>query len=128
MYKFNPNKLKVIYRQEINKKLLETPRKYTLTHSDKTANLFLSTIKLIEFLLSKYRSAMIYLILGLMLGSLYAVFMGPTTLEVPQPAMNLSSFYWIFFIIGGALIIALEKFKYIYRVCSHSLMDRIVPS
>ena len=24
MYKFNPNKLKVIYRQEINKKLLET--------------------------------------------------------------------------------------------------------
>ena len=42
MYKFNPNKLKVIYRQEINKKLLETPRKYTLTHSDKTANLFLT--------------------------------------------------------------------------------------
>lgn len=71
----------------------------------------LSTIKLIKFLLSKYRSAMIYLILGLMLGSLYAVFMGPTTLEVPQPAMNLSSFNWIFFIIGGALIIALEKFK-----------------
>lgn len=71
----------------------------------------LSTIKLIKFLLSKYRSAMIYLILGLMLGSLYAVFMGPTTLEVPQPAMNLSSFNWIFFIIGGALIIVLEKFK-----------------
>lgn len=71
----------------------------------------LSTIKIIKFLLSKYRSAMIYLILGLMLGSLYAVFMGPTTLEVPQPAMNLSSFNWIFFIIGGALIIALEKFK-----------------
>ena len=52
-----------------------------------------------------------YLILGLMLGSLYAVFMGPTTLEVPQPAMNLSSFNWIFFIIGGALIIVLEKSK-----------------
>nr|WP_207746571.1 DUF368 domain-containing protein [Clostridium sp. 1001271B_151109_B4] len=71
----------------------------------------LSTIKIIKFLLSKYRSAMIYLILGLMLGSLYAVFMGPTTLEVPQPAMNLSSFSWIFFIIGGALIIVLEKSK-----------------
>ena len=75
----------------------------------------LSTIKIIKFLLSKYRSAMIYLILGLMLGSLYAVFMGPTTLEVPQPAMNLSSFNWIFFIIGGALIIALEKFKNILK-------------
>ena len=71
----------------------------------------LSTIKLIKFLLNKYRSAMIYLILGLMLGSIYAVFMGPTTLEVPQAAMNLSSFDWIFFIIGGALIILLEKSK-----------------
>ena len=71
----------------------------------------LSTIKIIKFLLSKYRSAMIYLILGLMVGSLYAVFMGPTTLEVPQPAMNLSNFSWIFFIIGGSLIIVLEKSK-----------------
>lgn len=71
----------------------------------------LSTIKIIKFLLNKYRSAMIYLILGLMLGSLYAVFMGPTTLEIPKPAMNLSSFSWIFFIIGGALILVLEKSK-----------------
>ena len=71
----------------------------------------LSTIKLIKFLLLKYRSAIIYLILGLMIGSIYAVFMGPTTLEVPQAAMNLSSFDWIFFIIGGALIILLEKSK-----------------
>lgn len=71
----------------------------------------LSTIKIIKFLLKKYRSAMIYLILGLMIGSLYAVFMGPTTLEVPKPAMNLSSFNWIFFIIGGALIVVLEKSK-----------------
>ena len=71
----------------------------------------LSTIKLIKFLLNKYRSAMIYLILGLMIGSIYAVFMGPTTLEVPQAAMNLSSFNWIFFIIGGALIVILEKSK-----------------
>lgn len=71
----------------------------------------LSTIKLIKFLLLKYRSAIIYLILGLMIGSIYAVFMGPTTLEVPQAAMNLSSFDWIFFIIGGALIVILEKSK-----------------
>ena len=71
----------------------------------------LSTIRLIKFLLLKYRSAMIYFILGLMIGSICAVFMGPTTLEVPQPAMNLSSFNWIFFIIGGALIVILEKSK-----------------
>ncbi len=71
----------------------------------------LSTIKIIKFFLNKYRSAMIYLILGLMIGSIYAVFMGPTTLEMPKPAMTFSSFSWIFFIIGGAVIIILEKSK-----------------
>lgn len=71
----------------------------------------LSTIKIIKFLLNKYRSEMIYLILGLMLGSIYAVFMGPTTLEIPKPAMNLSNFSWLFFIIGGLVIIVLEKSK-----------------
>lgn len=71
----------------------------------------LSTIKVIKFLLNKYRSQMIYLILGLMIGSIYAVFMGPTTLEVPKAAMNFSTFSWVFFIIGGALIIVLEKSK-----------------
>lgn len=71
----------------------------------------LSTIKIIRFLLSKYRSKMIYLILGLMIGSIYAVFMGPTTLEVPKEAMTLNNFDWVFFIIGGALILILEKSK-----------------
>ena len=71
----------------------------------------LSTIKIIKFFLNKYRSAMIYLILGLMIGSIYAVFMGPTTLEMPKPAMTFSSFSWIFFIIGGVVIIILEKSK-----------------
>lgn len=70
-----------------------------------------STIRIIKMLLKKHRSAMIYLILGLMLGSLYAVFMGPTTLEVPKPAMSLSTFSFAFFIIGGALILGLEKGK-----------------
>lgn len=70
-----------------------------------------STIRIIKFLLKKYRSAMIYLILGLMLGSLYAVFMGPTTLETPKAAMSLSTFSFLFFIVGGALILGLEKGK-----------------
>ena len=54
---------------------------------------------------------MIYLILGLMIGSLYAVFMGPTTLEVAKPAMNLSTFSFVYFIIGGAILLGLEKGK-----------------
>lgn len=70
-----------------------------------------TTIRLIRFLLKKYRSAMVYLILGLMLGSLYAIFMGPTTLEVAKPAMTFGTFDIIFFIIGGALILGLERLK-----------------
>ena len=71
----------------------------------------ISTIKVIKYLLSKYRSAMIYLIIGLMLGSLYAVFMGPTTLEVPKAAMSLETFSPVFFLIGGGLLVILEKSK-----------------
>ena len=54
---------------------------------------------------------MIYLILGLMLGSIYAVFMGPTTLEVAKDALSLNTFSIIFFIIGGLVIIGLDKLK-----------------
>ena len=74
-----------------------------------------TTIKIIKFVLKKYRSQTVFLILGLMLGSLYAIFMGPTTLEVAKPAMNLSSFSFIFFIIGGLLIIGLERLKVVFE-------------
>lgn len=74
-----------------------------------------TTIKVIKFVLKKYRSQTVYLILGLMIGSLYAIFMGPTTLEVAKPAMNLSSFSFIFFIIGGALILGLERLKVVFE-------------
>ncbi|EES48216.1 DUF368 domain-containing protein [Clostridium botulinum] len=72
----------------------------------------LITIKGVKYLLSNYRSQTIYLILGLMLGSIYAVFMGPTSLEVPKPPMNLHTFNIIFFIIGGGIILLLQKLKY----------------
>ena len=70
-----------------------------------------TTIKLIRYLLENHRSKMIYFILGLMIGSIYAVFMGPTTLDVPKAPMTLKTFSFMFFIIGGALILILEKSK-----------------
>ena len=70
-----------------------------------------STIKIIRYALEKSRAKIIFFVLGLMIGSLYAIFMGPTTLEVPQDAMTFKSFNIIFFIIGGALIMGLEKLK-----------------
>ena len=69
----------------------------------------LLTINVIKYLLANYRPQMIYLILGLMVGSIYPVFMGATTLEVPLAPMNLSSFSIIYFILGGLLIFGLEK-------------------
>lgn len=75
----------------------------------------LSTIKVIRYLLDNYRSQMIYMILGLMIGSIYAVFMGPTTLENAQPAMGIETFSIVFFLIGGALIFGLEKLRTVFE-------------
>lgn len=68
-------------------------------------------IKLIKIALAKFRSQTIYCIIGLMVGSLYAIVMGPTTLEIPRPAMDIHSFSIIFFAIGAIIILGLEKVK-----------------
>lgn len=68
-------------------------------------------IKLIKIALEKYRSQTMYCIIGLMIGSLYAIVMGATTLEVPQAPMNFETFSIIYFIVGGIIIIGLEKLK-----------------
>jgi putative membrane protein len=69
------------------------------------------TIKLVKKALTNYRSATIYTIIGLMIGSLYAVVMGPASLEIPKDPMTISSFNILFFILGGGLIIGLEQLK-----------------
>ena len=68
-------------------------------------------IRLLRFLMSRFRPQMIFLILGLMLGSLYSVVIGPTTLDVPQPAMTLESFDLLFFLLGGGVIAGLQVLK-----------------
>lgn len=71
----------------------------------------LTTIKLIKKSLEKYRSQTIYFILGLMIGSIYPVILGPTTLEVPQEALSIKTFSILFFLIGGLVIFGMQKFK-----------------
>ncbi len=68
-------------------------------------------IRLIKKCLEKFRSQSIYCILGLMLGSLYSIVQGPTTLDVAQLAMNLGSFHIVFFILGGVIILGLQGLK-----------------
>lgn len=70
-----------------------------------------SVVKVIRKALESFRAQTIYLIIGLMLGSIYAVIMGPTTLDVPQPAMTLKTFQVLFFIIGGVIILGMQMLK-----------------
>ena len=70
-----------------------------------------SIIKIIRNALEKHRAATVYLITGLMIGSLYAIVMGPTTLDNPQPHLSLHTFSIVFFLIGGAVIVGMQAMK-----------------
>ena len=73
-----------------------------------------SIVRLIRIALEKWRSATVYLIIGMMFGSLYSVVMGPTTLtddaKLPlglEP-MSFDTFSILFFLIGGVIIIGMQ--------------------
>lgn len=61
--------------------------------------------------LRRYRSQMMYLVIGMMAGSLYAIVMGPTTLEIPEPPVDLSSFCLPAFLAGVCILVGLELIK-----------------
>lgn len=71
-----------------------------------------SVVKLIQKCLETFRPQMIYLILGMLLGSLYAIVMGPTTLKIPQDPLSLQNFSILAFLIGIAIIFAMEAIRY----------------
>lgn len=59
----------------------------------------------------KAPSAVTYAVLGMMLGSLYAIVVGSMTLKVPQHAMTLSDFHVLWFVLGIAVMLGLEAVK-----------------
>ena len=71
----------------------------------------LSTIKVVKMALTKHRSAMVYFILGLMIGSIYAIMMGPATLKVPQPPLSWDTFSILSFLLGGLILLLLTMLK-----------------
>ena len=73
-------------------------------------------IRLVKKSLEKFRSQTVYAILGLMIGSLYAVVKGPESLDTPQPAMSFDTFSILFFIIGGVVILGLQVVKHFSQV------------
>ncbi len=74
------------------------------------AGIFL-VIGLVKKALEKYRSQTIYTIIGLMIGSIYAIFMGPTSLSVPKAPLSFGTFSIIAFIIGGVIVLLMEYVK-----------------
>lgn len=71
----------------------------------------ISVVKLLKAGLEKHRSAMVYLIIGMMVGSLYAIVMGPTTLSEPKDPLTFSTFSILFFVIGAVLVLGMQKLK-----------------
>lgn len=71
----------------------------------------LTIIKLVKNALVQHRSATVYFILGLMLGSLYAIVMGPASLKIPQLPLSWATFNIPAFVSGGILLLMLNSFK-----------------
>lgn len=67
--------------------------------------------KLLRHCLEKFRSQTIYLSVGLLIGSLYAIVLGATTLDVPRPPMSLETFSILFFLIGVGILAGLQYMK-----------------
>ena len=65
------------------------------------------SISAIRAALQKYRSQMIWLILGLMLGSLYAT----ASLATPRPALSMATSQPVGFVLGATVLLALEGAK-----------------
>lgn len=70
-----------------------------------------SIVRVIKSSLEKFRPQMVCLILGMMAGSLYAIVMGPTTLDLPQAPLNPADFSIPACIVGAALIFLMQIIK-----------------
>ena len=72
------------------------------------------TLRLIKKALEKFRSQTIYCVIGMMIGSLYAIVIGPTTLKEPKDPMSFGTFSIVFFIIGAAIVFGIQVAKSVY--------------
>lgn len=70
-----------------------------------------TVVKGIQVCLEKFRPQTVYMILGMMIGSFYAIIQGPTTLSIPQAAMNFGNFNLIACLAGVVLVIGMQVFS-----------------
>ncbi len=72
------------------------------------------TLRFIKKALMNFRSQTIYCVIGMMIGSLYAIVVGPTTLKEPKAAMTFDTFSIVFFLIGAAIVFGIQVAKSIF--------------
>lgn len=70
-----------------------------------------TVVKGIKVCLEKFRPQMIYAIIGMMIGSFYAIIQGPTTLAVPKTAMGFNNFQITASLIGLLLVLGMQMIK-----------------
>ena len=70
-----------------------------------------SVVRIIKWALDKHRPIMIFLIIGMMIGSFYAIIMGPMTLETPKDPLSFETFSILWFVIGGVIIYGVQLLK-----------------
>ena len=70
-----------------------------------------TVVKIIRICLERFHSQTMYMILGMMIGSIYSIIMGPTTLKMPQEALSLGSFCIPAAIIGLGLVTGMYLVK-----------------
>lgn len=70
-----------------------------------------TVVKMIKVCLEKFRPQTIYMILGMMIGSFYAIVMGPTTLEVPKAPLSFDNFQIVAMLAGLLLVLGMQWAK-----------------
>lgn len=70
-----------------------------------------TSVKGLKYLLEKHRSKIMYFIIGMMIGSLYAIVMGPKNIDAENEALSFGSFRILFFVIGGIVIFGIQGLK-----------------
>ena len=71
----------------------------------------ITVVKVIKVCLETFRPQTIYMILGMMIGSFYAIVMGPTTLEISKAPLSMDNFQIVAFIVGLALVLGMQWIK-----------------
>lgn len=70
-----------------------------------------TVVKGIKVCLDKYRTQAVYAIVGMMIGSFYAIVKGPATLAVPKAVMGIDNFSITACLVGIVLVVGMQVIK-----------------